>query len=118
MIEPDPAGSRATTLRESLERRAVLLFVGYLLAMATVCGAIIVSGWFAGVLDDPPERLFWLGSVLAFVTVVVFAAAAFPGGDDDAREIRRVRRTIRVGLALGVLSPALIIGALVVDFYT
>ena len=105
-------------MRESLERRAALLFVGYLLTMATVCGAIIVSGWFAGVLDDPPERMFWLGAVLAFVTVAVFAAAAFPGWADDAREVARIRRTLRVGLVLGVLSPTLCIVALIVDFYT
>jgi hypothetical protein len=104
-------------MRESLERRAALLFVGYLLAMATVCGAIIVSGWFAGVMDDPPERVFWAGAILAGVTVAVLAAAAFPGWSDDQREIARLRWTIRVGLVLAVLSPALCIGALIVDFY-
>jgi ABC-type multidrug transport system permease subunit len=104
-------------MRESWERRATTLFVGYLLAMAIICGAVIVSGWFAGVLDDPPERVFWLGSVLAFATVVTFAIAAFPGGADDVREIARIRRTVRVGLVLAVLSPALCIGALIADFY-
>jgi len=103
-------------MRESLERRAVALFLGYLLAMAVVCAGIIVSGWFAGVLDDPPERVFWTGAVLAFLTVVVFAAAAFPGGSDEVGEVRRLRWTIRVGLVLGVLSPALCIGALIADF--
>jgi hypothetical protein len=105
-------------MRESLERRAVALFIGYLLAMSIVCGAIIVSGWFAGVLDDPPERVFWAGAVLAFATVVVFASAAFPGGRDEVRESARLRWTIRLGLLLGVLSPALCLGALVADFYT
>ena len=38
-----------------------------------------LGGWFAGVLDDPAERVFWLGAVLAFVTVAVLAGAAFPG---------------------------------------
>jgi hypothetical protein len=105
-------------MRESLERRAALLFVGYLLAMATVCGAVIVSGWFAGVLDDPPERVFWAGAALAGLTVAVLASAAFPGFADDAREIARIRWTIRIGLVLAVLSPALCIGALIVDFFT
>jgi hypothetical protein len=104
-------------MRESLERRAAVLFAGYLIAFAIVCGAIIVSGWFAGVLDDPPERVFWLGAVLAFVTVAVLASAAFPGWADDRREIARVRWTLRVGVVLGVLSPALCVAALIADFY-
>jgi hypothetical protein len=104
-------------MRQELERRATLLFVGYVLAMAIVCGAIIVSGWFAGVLDDPPERVFWAGAVLAGVTIAVFAAAAFPGGRDDAREAARIRWTLRAGLLLAVLSPALCVGALIADFY-
>jgi hypothetical protein len=82
-----------------------------------VCGAIIVSGWFAGVLDDPPERVFWAGAILAGLTFAVFAAGTFPGGRDDRREAARIRWTIRVGLVMAVLSPALCIGALIVDFY-
>lgn len=104
-------------MRESLQRRATIVFVGYLLAMATVCGGIIVSGWFAGVLDDPPERVFWAGAVLAFITVAVLAAAAFPGWQDDRRELPRIRWTLRIGLVLGVLSPLLCIVALIWDFY-
>ena len=103
--------------RERLAFRATLLFVGWLLAMGTVCGAIIVSGWFAGVLYDPAERVFWAGAVLSGVTVAVFAGAAFPGWRDDGREVTRVRWTIRVGLLLALLSPALCIGALIADFY-
>ena len=104
--------------RERLATRAAVLFVGYLVAMAIVCGGIIVSGWFAGVLDDPPERVFWAGAVLAGLTVVILAAAAFPGAADDRRELARVRWTIRIGLITAVLSPGLIVGALIVDFFT
>jgi hypothetical protein len=104
-------------VREALEKRATSLFIGYLLAMALVCGSIIVSGWFAGVLDDPPERVFWAGAILAGMNVAVFALAAFPGGRDDVREITRVRWTIRIGLVLAVVSPALCLAALVADFY-
>lgn len=104
-------------MRERLERHAVLLLICGALTMATICAAIIVSGWFAGVLDDPPERWFWAGAILEFVMVALFAAAAFPGGDDDERVIRRVRALTRVGLVLFILAPAICIGALVVDFY-
>lgn len=104
-------------IRQALERQATVLFVGYLVVMGLVCGAVIVSGWFAGVLDDPAERVFWAGAILAGITVAVFAAAAFPGGRRDEREIPRIRWTLRFGLILAVLSPALCIAALIADFY-
>jgi hypothetical protein len=116
--EPHTGEGQLVNRRDALAGRATLLFVGYFLTFAVICGAIIVRGWFAGVLDDPPERVFWLGAALAGVTLAVFAAAAFPGGPDDRREIARVTWTLRVGMLLAVLSPALCIGALIVDFYT
>jgi hypothetical protein len=103
--------------RERLERTAVLLLVGYGIVMAVVCGAIIVSGWFAGVMEDHAERVFWSGAALAGLTVAVFAAAAFPGGSDDRRAIARITWLIRLGLVLFVAAPALCIGSLVADFY-
>jgi len=95
----------------------VTLLVGYSAVFAIVCGAIIVSGWFAGVMEDHAERVFWAGAILAGLTVAVFAAAAFPGGADDARVIRRVRWLIRIGLVMFVTAPALVIGSLIADFY-
>jgi len=103
--------------RPNLERTAAILFVGYAVVYAVVCGAIIVSGWFAGVMEDHAERVFWGGAVLSFVTLVVLALAAAPGWRDDVREARRIVWTVRVGLVLLVLSPALCIGALIADFY-
>ena len=103
--------------REHLERLAASLLVGYSAVFAIVCGAVIVSGWFAGVIDDEPERVFWAGAILELLMVFVFGAAAFPGGDDDARAIHRVRRLMRVGLVLFALAPVLCLGALVVNFY-
>lgn len=103
--------------RERLERNAAVLFVGAALSMAIVCGAVIVSGWFAGVIEDQYERVFWAGAILAGIMVSVFAAAAFPGGTDDAPVIRRVTVLLRVGLALFVLAPALCLSALVLDFF-
>jgi len=105
------------TDRAQLERSATLLFLGSALVMAIVCGAIIVSGWFAGVIWDPAERVFWAGAILEFVSIAVFAAAAVPGGADDRRTIRRITVLTRVGIALFVLAPALCVGALIADFY-
>jgi len=103
--------------RQHLERQAATLFVGAALSMAIVCGAIIVSGWFAGVIEDQYERIFWAGAMLAGLMVAVFAAAAFPGGRDDDRVVRRVRLLLRVGLVLVVVAPTLCIVALVCDFF-
>ncbi|MCS5723826.1 hypothetical protein N1028_11970 [Herbiconiux sp. CPCC 203407] len=112
------AGDQAAVERRAeLERHAAVLFVGAVLCVAVVCGGVIVSGWFAGVLVDSWERLFWLGFVLAIVMVGVFAAAAAPGGRDAHRASIRIAWLLRVGLVLFVLSPALCILALVGDFY-
>jgi MFS family permease len=103
--------------RRHLERQAVATFAVGALTMAIVCGAIIVSGWFAGVVDDRYERVFWLGAGLAGLMVAVLAAAAVPGGADDRREVRRLAWLLRVGLALFVVAPTLCIWALVADFF-
>ena len=103
--------------RQHLERQAATLFVGAVLSMAIVCGAVIVSGWFAGVIEDQYERVFWAGAMLGGLMVAVFAAAAFPGGRDDIRVVRRVTLLLRAGLVLLVLSPTLCIVALVCDFF-
>jgi len=103
--------------RRHLEQTAIALFLGSALVMAMLCAAIIVSGWFAGVIDDGPERVFWAGAILELLMVFVFGAAAFPGGDDDARAIHRVRALVRIGLVMFVVAPVLCLGALVVNFY-
>ena len=103
--------------RKQLERHAVTLFAVAALVEAIVCGAVIVSGWFAGVMEDHAERVFWAGAILSFVMVAVFAAAAMPGGRDDTRVVQRVTWLVRVGLVLFVTAPALCIGAMIADFY-
>lgn len=100
-----------------LERHAAVLFVGAALTMAIVCGAVIISGWFAGVLLDSWERLFWAGFVLAIVMVAVFAAAAAPGGSDARRASERISWLLRVGLVMFVVAPVMCIVSLVGDFY-
>lgn len=103
--------------RAELERHAATLFVGVALAMAIVCGAVIVSGWFAGVLIDSWERVFWAGFILSIVMVATFAAAAVPGGRDARRACMRITWLLRAGLVLFVASVVLCILALVGDFY-
>ncbi|MCU1411814.1 MAG: hypothetical protein JWR04_2521 [Rhodoglobus sp.] len=103
--------------RRDLERTASVVLATFATVMALVCSAVIVCGWFAGVMEDHAERFFWAGAVLSFVNIGVLAAAVFPGGEDDVRTINRVRALTRIGLILFVGAPALCIGALIADFY-
>jgi MFS family permease len=112
-----PASARLDLRRAELERHAAVLFAASALVMAVVCGSVIVSGWFAGVLVDRWERLFWVGALLGGLMVAVFAAAAMPGGADARRSVLRITWLLRAGLLLVVLAPALCVVALVGDFY-
>ncbi|MFB2586321.1 hypothetical protein [Herbiconiux liukaitaii] len=103
--------------RAELERHAAVLFVGGALTMAIICGAVIVSGWFAGVIVDSWERLFWLGAFLGGLMVATFAAAAAPGGRNARRATLRITWLLRLGLLLFVLAPTLCILSLVGDYY-
>ena len=103
--------------RAHVERTASILFVGATSVMAVVCAGMIVAGYFAGVIQDQYERVFWAGALTAGLMVAAFAAAAVPGGADDAAVIRRVTVLLRIGLVLFVLAPTLCILALVLDFF-
>jgi hypothetical protein len=85
--------------------------------LAIICGAVIVSGWFAGVLVDRWERVFWVGALLGGLAVAVFAAGAAPGGRNISRACTRITWLLRAGLLLIVVAPALCILAMVGDFY-
>jgi MFS family permease len=103
--------------RAELEKHAASLFTAAALTMAIICGAIIVSGWFAGALIDRWERLFWAGAILGGVAVAVFAAASAPGGRNAAGACTRITWLLRAGLVLIVVAPALCIVAMVGDYY-
>lgn len=85
--------------------------------MALVCSAIIVSGWFAGVMQDRFERFFWAGAICGWLMVVSLAVAAIPGGRDDRPAIRRISVATRIGIVLFIAAPTLCIGSLVADYY-
>lgn len=104
-------------LRDRAEHTAHVAFAVAALSTAIVCGGLLVSGWFAGVITDAYERIFWTGAVLAGLMNAVLAAAVWPGGEDDLRAARRTRALVRIGLVLFVAAPALCIGALVADFF-
>ena len=114
VVEPD---DRLERRRSELERHAATLFLTAALTMMIICGAIIVSGWFAGALIDRWERVFWAGALLGGVMVTTFAAAALPGGANPRRSITRITWLLRVGLLLFVLAPGLCVLGLVGNFY-
>jgi hypothetical protein len=59
-VEPDER-----PLRSHYERHAAVVFGVTALSMVIVCGAVVVSGWFPGVMTDRWERLFWAGAITA-----------------------------------------------------
>jgi len=103
--------------RSHYERHALGAFAVTALVMAVVCGAIIVSGWFAGVMTDRYERFFWAGAILAAVAVFVLAVASMPFGANDRSAIGRIRALTTTGLALYLAAVVLCIGAMIADFY-
>lgn len=112
-----PIETPTAATRERAELVAAVLFVGCALTMAVVCGSVIISGWFAGAIADPPERFFWAGAVLAGLAIPVLASAAVPWGGDDAAALRRIRVLLRIGVVMFTLAPGICVGALVVNFF-
>jgi hypothetical protein len=115
-LEIDTANDERLRVAQ-LERHAATLFLAAALFMAIFCGAIIVSGWFAGVLIDQWERVFWAGGILGGLMVTTFAVAAAPAGRNTGRAIKRITLLSRIGLALFVLAPTLCLIGLIGNFY-
>jgi arginine exporter protein ArgO len=115
--ESTPTPGEPRSLRTHYERHALGALAVTGLGMAIICGAVIVSGWFAGVMTDRYERFFWGGAITAVVAVFVLAVASMPLGRDDGRAVVRMRVLVSVGLALYLLAIVLCVGAMVADFY-
>jgi arginine exporter protein ArgO len=104
-------------LRSHYERHAMGALTVTALSMSIICGAVIVSGWFAGAMTDRYERFFWLGAITAAVAVFVLAAASMPFGARDGRATLRIRVLITLGLGLFLIAVVLCVGAIIADFY-
>ena len=109
--------SKVRRLRSHYEQQALGAFAVTALVMAIICGAIIVSGWFAGIMTDRYERFFWGGAVLAAVSVFVLAVASMPFGANDLGAVRRIRVLVTTGLGLYFVAVVLCVGAMIADFY-
>ncbi|MDQ2699362.1 MAG: hypothetical protein M3Y46_11255 [Actinomycetota bacterium] len=114
---PTTTHDEQRSLRTHYERHALGALTVTGLGMAIICGAVIVSGWFAGVMTDRYERFFWGGAITATVAVFVLAVASMPLGRDDARAVLRLRTLTSLGLALYLLAIVLCVGAMIADFY-
>jgi hypothetical protein len=114
-FDRDPTEPLALRRRHLETRAGMLLLVG-VVAMSVICAGIIVSGWFAGVMWDPAERVFWTGAICGWLMIVVLALANIPGGPNDARAISVTTWLLRVGMILLIASPTLCLAALVADF--
>ena len=111
-MEPDDR-----RLRSHYVRLAAAVFGVTALSMVIVCGAVIVSGWFAGVMTDRWERFFWAGAITAALAVFTSAIAAAPVGSGDRVAIQRIRTLTALGIALFIVAALLCVGALIADFY-
>lgn len=108
---------QARSERRHLELRAALVFGVIALSMTGICAGVIVSGWFAGVIEDRFERVFWLGAVLGLVAVLMAAVANLPLARDDVRAGRAIRLLLRIAIGCFVIAPVLCLGALAADFF-
>ncbi len=116
-----PAGAAAHRVgakwRRHDERRATALFLGTSVVAAVTVGAMQISGWSGGVLDNRIEPLFWAGAALAGAGIILFGIAAAPTRADDSRASARFRRLVRAGLALFVVGPILCVTAVFGDYW-
>jgi len=89
--------------------KPTILFVGTSLVVAIVVGAMLVSGWRAGSLDNDIEWLFWAGAVFGAAGVACFGFAAM--GDASAA------RLTRAGILLFMSAPVLCVAAVMIDYW-
>ena len=87
--------------------KATHLFTSTSIVVAIVVGAMLVSGWRAGSLDNRVEWIFWAGAILGAVGIGMFGAeSAWPR-----------LRLIRLGMALFLAAPVLCVLAVMADYW-
>jgi hypothetical protein len=98
-----------TTDETALAQRATALFASTGLIAAITVGAMQVSGWHAGSLDNRVEWIFWAGAILGGVGIGLLGVAAIPG--------RAAPRLITAGMALFLVAPALCVIAVFANYW-
>lgn len=102
-----------------LERTAASLFGATSVVAALVVGAMLVSGWHAGSLDNRIEWLFWAGAIFGATGIGCLGSAAFPslGQSGDGVRLQRRAAAIRAGLILFMGGPVLCVVAVFTDYW-
>ena len=95
------------------ERKALVLFATTTLVYAIAVGSMMISDWGAGVLDNRVEWVYWAGTILGAVGVILFAAAIFPA----RANLARTNGLTRAGLVLFLVAPILCVTAYMVDYW-
>jgi hypothetical protein len=113
--------SAADDAAARLERTATSLFGSTSIVAALVIGAMLISAWHAGSLDNRIEWLFWAGAILGAAGIGCLGFACLPrvGAVDAAtRQSMRARAgLIRVGLILFMAAPVLCTIAVFTDYW-
>ena len=90
------------------ERNAALLFSSTSVVAAITVGAMLISGWRAGTLDNSVEWVFWAGAILAAVGIGALGVASVSGGGMGL---------LRAGMTLFLLGPVLCVIAVFADYW-
>ncbi|MDO7883091.1 hypothetical protein [Antiquaquibacter soli] len=90
--------------------RATLLFAATSIVAAIVVGAMLVSGWGGGILDNRVEWVYWAGAIFGAVGIGLLGAATV------APERASGRLTV-AGVALFLVAPVLCVVAVFTDYW-
>ena len=87
--------------------RSTHLFTGTSIVAAIIVGAMLVSDWRAGSLDNDVEWIFWAGAILGAIGIGLFGIAAAWNAE----------RLVRPGMVLFLLAPVLCVTAVMADYW-
>ena len=90
--------------------RATILFAATSVIAAIVVGAMLVSGWGGGILDNRIEWVYWAGAIFAAFGIGLFGIASVVSE-------RRSESLTRVGMALFLAGPVLCVIAVFTDYW-
>jgi drug/metabolite transporter (DMT)-like permease len=102
----------ADTALTRAERKATTLFAATSVVVAVVVGAMLVSGWGGGRLENRIEVLYWAGAILGAVGVALLGIASVAGD-----RLGVIRGLTRAGVVLFMLGPVLCTVAVFTDYW-
>ena len=98
-----------------LQGRATTLLAAAMIAIAILLAGMLAGNWMPSVIGSGVEKVFWIGSVLGAIGVILIGSAAFPTTRADAGIVRRKTRYLQVGLVLLAVAPLVMLVPLVID---